>query len=205
MGGAAAAVLTPPNPSSQQILHICNLCRNLQPPEKRRKKNLKLCHSILFPPVSLLSLNDPFPQNPFSFSCATPAKNCLSQPDETRCLNERKHHLLFCECVCVSVQTSLCLSLSIFFCLFLKISPCFGKKTGSGLIVGDAKSGGILWRIGLAKLRAPMGKKRRVCSLWNGNQQLLLMRDSKTKKNSILGEDFLFVPQPQPPKKNRLD
>jgi hypothetical protein len=128
MGGAAAAVLTPPNPSSQQILHICNLCKNLQPPEKRRRKKPQTFHSILFPPVSLLSLNDPFPQNPFSLSSATPAKNCLSQPDETRCLNERKHHLLLCECVCVcadvslSLSQSLCPSLNLFLSKSLPVS-----------------------------------------------------------------------------------
>jgi hypothetical protein len=113
MGGAAAAVLTPPNPSSQQILHICNFAKTFNPLKKEGKKNLKLCHSILFPPVSLLSLNDPFPQNPFSLSSPTPAKNCLSQPDETRCLNERKHHLLLCECVCVSADVSVSVSISL--------------------------------------------------------------------------------------------
>jgi hypothetical protein len=51
-------------------------------------------------------------------------------------LNERKHHLLLCECVCVcadvSLSLSLSLSLSTFFCLFLKISPSFGKKLAVG-------------------------------------------------------------------------
>jgi hypothetical protein len=157
--------------------------------------------------VSLLSLNNPFPQNLFSLSSATPAKNCLSQTDETRCLNERKHHLLLCECVCVCLCRRLSLSLSLSLNLFLSLSQnlsLFRQKTGSGLIVGEAKSGDILRRIGLAKLRATMGKKGRVCSLWNGNQQLLLMRDSKTKKLNP-GGGFSFLSPNSSPPKNRQD
>jgi hypothetical protein len=57
MGGAAAAVLTPPNPSSQQILHICNLCKNLQPPEKRRKKKTSNFVTAFSSPLCLFSLS----------------------------------------------------------------------------------------------------------------------------------------------------
>jgi hypothetical protein len=34
--------------------------------------------------------------------------------------------------VCVCADVSLSVSLSIFFCLFLKISPSFGKKLAVG-------------------------------------------------------------------------
>jgi len=99
--------------------------------KKEKRKTSNFVTAFSFPPVSLLSLNDPFPQNPFSLSSATPAKNCLSQPDETRCLNEREHHLLLCECVCVSVQTSLSLSLSLsqpFSVSFSKSLPLSAKN-----------------------------------------------------------------------------
>lgn len=110
--------------------HMQSLQKPSTPWKKKKKKTSNFVTAFSSPPVSLLSLNNPFPQNLFSLSSATPAKICLSQPDETRCLNERKHDLLLCECVCVCADVSL--SLSTFFCLFLKISPSFGRKLAVG-------------------------------------------------------------------------
>ncbi len=97
-------------------------------PWKKKKKKTSNFVTAFSSPLCLFSLSTThFPK--IHFSSATPAKNCLSQPDETRCLNERKHHLLLCECVCVCADVSLSLSLSQPFSVsFSKSLPLSAKN-----------------------------------------------------------------------------
>ncbi len=113
------------------------LCKNLQPPEKRRKKKPQTLSQHSLPPcVSSLSQRPISPKSIFSLI----SYSCKKLPFSTwwnKVLEwTQTPSLALWVCVCVCRRLCLCLnlsvSLSIFFCLFLKISPSFGKKLAVG-------------------------------------------------------------------------
>jgi len=186
--------------------HMQSLQKSSTPWKKKKEKPQTLSQHSLSP-LCLFSLSTThFPKIHFLSHLLLQQKIAflnLMKQDAWMNANTISCSVSVCVCLCRRPSLSLSLSLNLFLSLSQNLS-LFRQKTGSGLIVGEAKSGDILRRIGLAKLRATMGKKGRVCSLWNGNQQLLLMRDSKTKKLNPGGGFSFLSPNPSPPK-NRQD